>query len=285
MSNFQANAYGQALFRGLEFGQAGSRPYLGEYVHECNAQPSNAVLRAGPVRLAPQYPDWQVTYYDDASMQTGVVTYQYVERLDGQDAFWAYPEGIPCGTSIKEAPGGTGMRAMVMQMQTALRDRGYDPGTIDGKPGPNTCGAAYLFQYEQLGYDDNALGPEFFVALGMPESSYLQLGLICGHWWEPFDEREGAIPAPEPFDPVLPGEIEEPDEPPVVVIPEPGPTPFVPPVTPPVLPPIEPEPTPALAGMPWWMALAMLGTVVGTGLVARKKKGKKKGGSMGRWWR
>ena len=57
---------------------------------------------------------------------------------------------------VVDNPGGIGWRRVVCetnlsadiirQIQEALRDKGYDPGAIDGKIGPNTMAAVQNYQ-------------------------------------------------------------------------------------------------------------------------------------------
>jgi len=56
--------------------------------------------------------------------------------------------------------------ADVKKIQSALAERGYEPGTIDGKWGPNTCGAAYRFKIERLKSYGQNLDWNFFSQLG-----------------------------------------------------------------------------------------------------------------------
>lgn len=56
--------------------------------------------------------------------------------------------------------------ADVKKIQKALAERGYESGTVDGKWGPKTCGAAYRFKIERLKSYGQDLDWNFFSQLG-----------------------------------------------------------------------------------------------------------------------
>jgi hypothetical protein len=55
--------------------------------------------------------------------------------------------------------------------QQALKDKGYDPGPVDGVDGPKTRAALREFQSKQNLQEDGKLGPQTRDALGLREGS------------------------------------------------------------------------------------------------------------------
>jgi hypothetical protein len=153
--------------------------------------------------------------------------------------------------------------APVSSVQKALKAANYNPGTIDGVWGPNTCGAAYKYMREQLGDYGEILTGEFYSSLGLPGSGY---NASCKAW---FVAMQPPVPTPEPTPPPKPtpepGPVYPPPKP-TPTTPPPGPTPPTP----------TPEPVPiAKAGFPWWLgAIVVGGLVLGGAKIGKKQKKK-----------
>ena len=162
--------------------------------------------------------------------------------------------------------------APVTEVQKALKAAGYNPGTIDGVWGPNTCGAAYKYQREvNKDYGDILTG-EFYSSLGLAGSGY---NASCKPW---FVQMQPPAPTPEPV-PSPPS----PAPPPEPVPAPPGPTPAPPPTPKPPAPqPTPPPPTPVVepekAGFPWWLGVIVVGGLIigGAKIGKGQKKGKRK---------
>jgi len=189
------------------------------------AQPSGLTATSEP--QATDDPYWMQAIYQD---EDGNVYYRY-QHLDGEE-FWACPAGTQGAGGSKSKR----KRNDIKTIQASLKAQGpdYDPGNIDGIPGPKTCGAAYRYQLEVLGLDQPSLGVVFFEGLGLPPDFAQKYHDICEPWYAP----EGVIPPdPEPPDPTPP----------------PGPPPGpVGPITPPA-----PPPAPVAEGFDWTSAMIM----------------------------
>lgn len=92
---------------------------------------------------------------------------EYGWEWDENDCSKETSPGSSGGSSwVKPADKTPAGRTEVEQIQQALKDRNYDPGKIDGKWGPNTCGAAYRYKKEKLTGHHPELDFEFFTSLG-----------------------------------------------------------------------------------------------------------------------
>jgi peptidoglycan hydrolase-like protein with peptidoglycan-binding domain len=158
-----------------------------------------------------------------------------------QEHFW-FPSELKCDGTL--SAGASGKTAMVKDMQKALNTQGYSL-SVDGVLGPNTCAAAYDYQANSLGLPGtSSLTGDFFVALGMPSSYAVVIGLDCKPWYA------AGVGGGE-----------------TVTIPSPGPSPSPEPEPYP-----EPEPTPVASNSKKILA-AILGAVSGALLgVAVKTK-------------
>lgn len=59
----------------------------------------------------------------------------------------------------------------VREAQQALKDKGYDPGPIDGIDGPRTDAAVQQYQEKESINDDGRLGPKTLDSLGVKQGS------------------------------------------------------------------------------------------------------------------
>jgi len=59
----------------------------------------------------------------------------------------------------------------VKNVQQALRDKGFDPGSVDGVNGPGTRAALKKFQAQQNLAADGRIGPKTLDALGVKETN------------------------------------------------------------------------------------------------------------------
>jgi peptidoglycan hydrolase-like protein with peptidoglycan-binding domain len=94
------------------------------------------------------------------------------------------------GATLFACPSKTGYTAStanlteVKSIQSALAQRGYNPGKIDGKWGPTSCAAAYSFKKNELAEYGATLGPSFFAALGLGGAGYDQkYAQACASWF------------------------------------------------------------------------------------------------------
>jgi len=277
MKQFTFGSYG-SLFAGsmrgsLQFGGTTPRPPVQEFINKgwiqgklCEAKPKGVTQSGAYTWVGPDAPNWmQGPYYDEGS-----AAYVHYKLQDGSDQFWLYTiTTIPCGGSAASDPTltiTTDYKKKVMAVQTALNQQMTTAPAlvVDGVPGPLTCAAAHAHQvttgdaYElELGVYGNLLGEVFFNSLGLPGPEYVvMLGAMCSDHDPVSGEVLPVVPEPE--------------------IPEPGPSPIPPPKPKPVLPPPPGPVEPTKAGFPWWMGMLMVGTLVGTAVVARKKKPSKK---------
>lgn len=88
----------------------------------------------------------------------------------------------------------------VKSIQQALKTRHYDPGTIDGFWGPNTCAAMLAFQKAKFGTAKNKyLDYDTFVALGfdVQQADYFtsKYATVCGGLTEPPSDYGPGTPA------------------------------------------------------------------------------------------
>ena len=199
----------------------------------------NPTVQGMPVTIdAPtNQSNWRVDHYVGANDEL----YYYYHTVDGSDFFWACPTkgGVPVSN-----------KAEVKEIQRALQKRGHNPGSIDGVWGPNTCGAFYGFAFSQRGYSDPTLDESLFGALELGGRGFgAKYARACDDWFTG-DLAGGPLNNPPIITPPTGG-----TEPNIVVDP----------------------PQPIKAGIPWWLALIMVGGVAGTiWHQSRKKKGKKK---------
>src|ERR1700761_654898 len=71
-----------------------------------------------------------------------------------------------CGTTALWAQSDS-----VRQAQQALKDKGYDPGPVDGKNGPKTRQATRQYQQKENLDADGRLGPQTLDHLGVQHAS------------------------------------------------------------------------------------------------------------------
>ena len=88
----------------------------------------------------------------------------------------------------------------IKSIQRALRAAGYDPGKLDGKWGPKSCGAAYLFKIERLKDYNQDLDWNFFANLGFPgqdgQDFAKNYGTICRPYYSQYVKtRESDVEA------------------------------------------------------------------------------------------
>lgn len=69
--------------------------------------------------------------------------------------------------SLSAIPGMAQSSATVRDAQQALKDKGYDPGTVDGLNGPATRAATKKYQDVQHLDEDGRLGPKTLDSLGV----------------------------------------------------------------------------------------------------------------------
>lgn len=78
----------------------------------------------------------------------------------------------------------------IKDIQNALRRSGYDPGKVDGKWGPKTCGAAYRFKIERLKDYNKDLDWNFFAQLGFSgqdgQDFVTKFGTICRPYYKDY---------------------------------------------------------------------------------------------------
>jgi hypothetical protein len=166
--------------------------------------------------------------------------------------------------------------APVSSVQKALKSAGYDPGTIDGIWGPNTCGAAYAYMREVLLDYGEILTGEFYSSLGLNGSGY---NASCKAYYIPMAPPEPVpVPTPTPKPTPVPTPTPAPAPAPTPQpAPVPAPTPK-PPAPKPPAPAPAPSPEPAKAGFPWWAGVIIVGgLIIGGATVGKKqKKGRRK---------
>lgn len=80
---------------------------------------------------------------------------------------WALAAALLMGPGLWAAQGSDDVRAE----QQALKDKGFDPGPVDGISGPRTHAALRQFQEKQNLKEDGRLGPQTRDALGLRAAS------------------------------------------------------------------------------------------------------------------
>ena len=170
------------------------------------------------------------TYVVHAGAKGDILYYLYHDTMTNSD-FWACP---------KSTSSASPSRAQVMEIQRRLKKAGQNPGTIDGKWGPNTCQAAYGYKRATLRESDTTLGAKFWYTLGFPET-YIKYARACDAW---FTGDLGPGPGSKP-DPVTP----------VIIRPGTKPPGTKPPAT---RPPVATLPEPVKAGVPVWAGIILL---------------------------
>lgn len=97
--------------------------------------------------------------------------YLFRDSMTNED-YWACPPTFRISSVASE----------VKQIQSALLNKGFNPGPIDGSWGPKTCQAAYSFQRNTLKEYGSTLTSRFFFALGVSGlgSKYAR---SCDDWY------------------------------------------------------------------------------------------------------
>ncbi|HMU64829.1 MAG TPA: peptidoglycan-binding domain-containing protein, partial [Nitrosomonas sp.] len=73
-------------------------------------------------------------------------------------------------TRYKEGDSGKDIK----RIQTALKDKGFNPGALDGEFGPGTEAAVIAFQKSEGLVADGVIGTQTLKALGLIESDQLE---------------------------------------------------------------------------------------------------------------
>jgi uncharacterized protein (TIGR02594 family) len=73
-------------------------------------------------------------------------------------------------------------RALFVALQQALRQRGYDPGPIDGVRGPKTSAAIRAFQRAHRLSIDGIAGPMTLSRLGLKSDAAIEMGWLSEAW-------------------------------------------------------------------------------------------------------
>jgi hypothetical protein len=152
------------------------------------------------------------TYVIYASADGEKLYYLYHDTMTNTD-YWACPKVAPKTTPY--------VRSEVMEIQRRLKKFGFDPGTIDGIPGPKTCQAAYSYKKQVLQENNSTLGKRFWYTLGLPDSYINKYGRMCDKWFtadlgpgpdavKPDPQTPVTLPKPKPDTPEVKPDPEEP---------------------------------------------------------------------------
>lgn len=177
-----------------------TRPGLPYGYSICAFTPANISATGGAEGvLEMSFPDWTVKEYvgDDDDF----LYYRFTAQ-DGTDAFWAWPDEVPCtSTGSSKAPTTDTTALKVKDVQKRLnlhyQKHPYYPLTVDGHWGPKTCFAAYGFQKSVVGYGGGTLLGSFFTKLGLPEVWTTHFKNACTSWYADVP-APGPGPSPEP---------------------------------------------------------------------------------------